>query len=251
MQIQFVVGNWKMYKTQDEMRAFMREFSQIYRASSERTGRWLGLAAPFTLIDAARACCGEFQLPLHIGAQNMHDASSGAFTGEIALEMLRDRGAEFALLGHSERRALFGERDEFINRKVKKALSRDFRALLCVGESQPPAGLEETREILKRQLSECLRDVELPAPGSLLIAYEPSWAIGTGKSADLDHIQRAHEIISDWLQQRFAGQTIPLLYGGSVTLRNAQSIGALARVDGILIGGASLSAGEFSALASL
>lgn len=244
----FIIGNWKMYKTDAEMRAFVQEFSQISQGSAPRAETWLGLAVPFTLIDAARASCSEHQLPIHIGAQNMHDATAGAFTGEIAMEMLRDRGAEFVILGHSERRSLFGESDDFINKKVKKALLCEFKTVLCVGESLQEHLAGNTSKILESQLDGCLQGVEAFQPGSLSIAYEPRWAIGTGQKADSEHIQSAHLVCFEWLQKRFPKQSVPLLYGGSVSERNICEICALLNVNGVLVGGASLIAREFFAL---
>ncbi len=247
MQGKFVIGNWKMYKTQQQAREFVEEFAGS-RATEVVSDVWSGIAVPFTLIDIVQSAAKAKNCSLHIGAQNMHPADQGAFTGEIALEMLIDRGAEFAILGHSERRLLFHESDALINKKVQRALHGSFRSIVCIGESAEENREGQTNAVLERQLSDSLRGVESAHLEHLMIAYEPVWAIGTGQMADLAHVERAHLCCRTWLLAHFPECKVPLLYGGSVSPRNARELRDASFIDGILAGSSSLSAGEFKEL---
>ncbi len=243
----FVVGNWKMYKTQQQAGEFIESFAKSVRAD-DPSDSWVGLAVPFTLIGQMHSLCRDFNCPLHIGAQNMHSAEQGAFTGEIALEMLLEQGAQFAILGHSERRRHFLEDDAFINLKVKRALSRKFRAIVCIGDTKEQQQEGRAIKVLHDQLDKTLAGISQEEAALLMIAYEPVWAIGTGQIASPDLIEKAHRECRSWLLKRFPDQAIPLLYGGSVTEANAAEIRSIDQVDGILVGGGSLSAQEFAVL---
>lgn len=235
---QWIVGNWKMYKTTQEAEQYWGELSEYLKDAHVD----VGLAVPFTLITTAVAKMKGTDLV--IGAQNMHDASEGAFTGEIAARMLVDAGAQFVILGHSERRTLFGETDEWIHKKVVRALESGLHVILCVGESLQAYEAEKTHEVLEKQLSIALEGLSAEQISNVSLAYEPVWAIGSGKPATKEKIQEVHAFLRQLIAQKTSEEIadkIYLLYGGSVQLRNAEGFLALSQVDGLLIGGSSLS----------
>lgn len=239
-----IIGNWKMYKTIEEARSFVKELiSSLQIAETDI----VGLAVPFTMIyPLSKEVEGDSSLL--IGAQNMNDASQGAFTGEIAGDMLLDAGARFVLLGHSERRHLYGEDDLFINRKVKKAIEVGLQPILCVGETEKEYEEGKTHSVIERQLSEGLKDLEAGQLQKLMIAYEPVWAIGTSLSATPEIAQEVHSFCRQFLTSKFNedfAQRIAILYGGSVKSNNAHDLLAQPDIDGLLIGGASLSLESF------
>ncbi len=172
-----IVGNWKMYKTIQEAENFVKTLAPLI-AKSQAT---VYLAVPFTALHSVRKCADQLKISLEIGAQNMNDALEGAFTGEISAKMVKEAGGSFAILGHSERRHVFGETDAFINKKVKRALSENLQPIFCLGETGQEREAGKTESVLERQLSLGLEGVrELK---NLVLAYEPVWAIGTGKVA--------------------------------------------------------------------
>ncbi len=235
-----IAGNWKMYKTGDDAATFVQALAGISAT--------VYLAVPFTAIAAAKKAAKGGSI--RIGAQNMHDATEGAFTGEISGAMLRDVGAEFVLLGHSERRHVFGETDEFINRKVHRAQSDGLQPILCVGETLEQREAGEMESVLRGQIESSLAGVE--SLSDLILAYEPVWAIGTGRTATPQQAQEAHAfcrgaIAEKWGQE--AAQGISLLYGGSVKPDNAAELLAQPDIDGVLVGGASLEVDSFKAIA--
>jgi len=232
-----VVGNWKMYKTAREAAGYVEELIPLIEGCSAS----VFLAVPFTSIaTASKASKGTEML---IGAQNMNDAREGAFTGEIAALMLKEAGAEFVLIGHSERRRFFGETDALIQKKVMRALSDDLIPILCVGETLEEREAGQTEEVLRRQIEVALKEVPTEEVAKLILAYEPVWAIGTGKSATAQIAQEAHAICKDVLGEVFGKRKaalIPILYGGSVTEKNVTDLIAQKEIDGVLVGGSSL-----------
>ena len=183
----------------------------------------------------------------YIGAQNMYPAENGAFTGEISPDMIRAAGASWVLVGHSERRHLLGENDEFIGNKLRFALEKGLDVMLCVGETLQERENGEVSAVLERQLSRALTEVPETAIAHLAVAYEPVWAIGTGRSAGPEDIMKAHTLAANLLEKHFGRvREVPLLYGGSVKPENAATILALDNVDGVLVGGASLQAESFT-----
>jgi len=233
----WVIGNWKMYKTARQATDFAEQLLPLL----EETEVQVCLAVPYTSI----APLAQFVkgTPLLVGAQNMHDASEGAFTGEIAAIMLKEAGASFVLLGHSERRQIFRETDAMVEKKVLRALQDGLKPVLCVGETleEREAGREE--EVLRRQLEAALSGVPKEAAGQILVAYEPVWAIGTGKAATPRQAEKAHAVCRSILEEIFGKRkaaAIPLLYGGSVKPENAAELLAEKEIDGVLVGGASL-----------
>jgi triosephosphate isomerase len=232
-----VVGNWKMYKTAREAADYLEELLPLIEGCTAD----VYLAVPYTSVaTAAKAAKGSRVL---IGAQNMNDAREGAFTGEIAALMLKEAGAEFVLLGHSERRHHFDETNQFIHRKIIRALADDLIPILCVGETLEEREAGRMEEVLREQIEKGLAGIPAEEAGKILLAYEPVWAIGTGKSASAAMAQEAHafckEVLGDLFGKRKAG-TLPILYGGSVSDANIADLIAQKDISGVLVGGSSL-----------
>lgn len=208
------------------------------------------LAVPYTSIASASRYAKDTSIV--IGAQNMNDAREGAFTGEIAGLMLKEAGASFVILGHSERRHVFGETDAFIHGKVLRALQDDLIPILCVGETLKEREAEKTEAVLKKQLETALEGVPKEDSENVIIAYEPVWAIGTGKTATPKMAQEAHAFCRECLSEVFGKRkaaTISILYGGSVKPDNAAQLVAQKDIDGVLVGGASLDPETFAKIA--
>jgi triosephosphate isomerase len=244
-QTSLIIANWKMYKLQAETEAFIAELKPLIAESTAAV--WI--AVSFTVLTAAKQSATDSAI--QIGAQNMNDASEGAFTGEVAAKMLLDVGAQFVLLGHSERRQYFQENNAFINRKIKRALVAGLRPVLCIGETLPERNAGETEDVLATQISECLADIDVEAIDDLVIAYEPVWAIGTGMSATPEMAQETHNFCREYLAQQYGAHHaahIPLLYGGSVKPENATVLLIQPDIDGLLVGSASLQAASLAAI---
>lgn len=240
---QVIAGNWKMYKTIQETESFIKELTPLV-SDSEAS---VFLSVPFTAIHAAAEAAKETNIV--IGAQNMNDASEGAFTGEIAAKMLLEAGAKFVIIGHSERRHVFGEDDSFINKKIKRALSDSLTPVFCIGETLEQRDGGSTETILKDQITQGLADVSPEEMSKILIAYEPVWAIGTGKTATPAHAQEVHQYIREAIKDLWDEETaanMVIMYGGSVKPNNARHLMEQSDIDGLLVGGASLSVESFS-----
>lgn len=239
----YVVGNWKMYKTARQATDYLEELEPKIKHCRSR----VYLAVPFTSIASAAKFAKKTNIV--IGAQNMNDASEGAFTGEIAGLMLAEAGAEFVLLGHSERRRFFGETNALIHQKVIRALQDGLQPILCVGEELSEREEGRTKEVLKEQISECLKKIPLEEVKKVLLAYEPVWAIGTGKTATPKLAEEAHkfcrECVSKLFNEEIADQ-MPILYGGSVKPETTADLAGQKNIDGVLVGGASLDPKTFS-----
>ncbi len=240
-----MAGNWKMYKTIAEAKEFISQIIPLVEKSSHK----VYLAVPFTAIQSAvKKAEGSSVV---IGAQNMNDASEGAFTGEIAAQMLKDAGAQFVILGHSERRAIFGEDDGYINKKVKKALSDGLQPILCIGETLEQREAGETNDVLKKQLQGSLEGVDAAAMSNIVVAYEPVWAIGTGKTATPEMAQEAHAYIRGCIAKMWDAKVAKALiiqYGGSVKPANVKELMSQDDIDGALVGGAALDQESFAAI---
>ena len=240
-----IAGNWKMYKTIEEAIDYVETLTPLIKKSQGS----VYLAVPFTALYPTAQKMKELKSPITLGAQNMNDASEGAFTGEIAAKMLVDAGADFVILGHSERRHIFHESDELINKKVKQALKNELQPILCVGETFEEREQERTEEVLQKQLTKGLKGVGVKALSTLILAYEPVWAIGTGKVAEPADAQAAHLFCRRFLSEKIgeeAALRLTILYGGSVKPENAAELLAQEEIDGVLVGGASLSPQLFS-----
>jgi triosephosphate isomerase len=238
-----IAGNWKMNKTPAEAAALARDLAT---AAGQRTDVEIVICPPFTALDAAgQAVTGTL---VRLGAQNLHPEKSGAFTGEVSAEMLRDLRVSHVILGHSERRALFGETDAFINLKVLAALKNQLRPIFCVGETLTERESGATLKVVQAQVERGLEGVGREQAAELVVAYEPVWAIGTGKVATTEQAQEVHAFIRSLLAKLFGdaiAQKIRILYGGSMKPANAPELLAQPDIDGGLIGGASLEARSF------
>jgi triosephosphate isomerase len=240
----YLAANWKMHKTTEEAERFLGEF--LPRVSE--SGPEVVICPPFTSLRAAVELC--FESPVRVAAQNMHEADEGAFTGEISPPMLLDLGVDGVILGHSERRQYFAETDEALARKVPAALGAGLEPILCVGENEAQRDGDETEEVLTRQIQADLADVPDARLSEVVIAYEPIWAIGTGRTATPQQAQQAIELIRRLIDGRSdtAAAAIRILYGGSVKPDNAAELISQPDVDGALVGGASLDPGDFAAV---
>jgi triosephosphate isomerase len=232
-----VVGNWKM----NGSRAALGELAAIAAAAREARGVDVAVCPPFTLIPLAVPRAGG----LAVGAQDCHSKDSGAHTGNVSAPMLKEAGARLAIVGHSERRAGQGESDEAVRAKAEAALRHGLQAIVCVGESEAERESGRAVERVADQLAGSIPDFS--GEGELVVAYEPIWAIGTGRTAAPADVAEMHSAIRDALTGRFgdAGGRIRILYGGSVNAGNAAELFALDNVDGALVGGASLTAAQF------
>lgn len=243
-----IAGNWKMYKTTEETQSFVQQLLPSLNVND----REILLAVPFTLIQTAASMAGD-NPAVKVGAQNMNDCSEGAFTGEIAGHMLLDIGAQFVLLGHSERRQLFGEDNAFINRKVKRAFIDGILPVVCVGETLQEREGGQTEAVLREQLSESLADIPAENMPSIILAYEPVWAIGTGKTATPEQAQEVHQMLRAAVSETWGADvaaSLRILYGGSVKPANAGELLSQTDIDGVLVGGASLDADSFAQIAN-
>lgn len=245
--IKLFAANWKMHKTRTEARQTAAELARLAAASLPQDREVL-VIAPFTAIDAAvEGVAGAARFS--VGAQDFYPASHGAFTGEVSPAMLLDAGAVYALTGHSERRHVLGESDAFVGQKTAFGLSCGLKVILCVGEKIEERQAGQLGEVLTRQIRSGLADVPAGiAPEAISLAYEPVWAIGTGLVAGPAEILEAHALVRKLLAEKFgvAAREVRILYGGSVKPDNAAEIIALDNVDGVLVGGASLKADDFS-----
>jgi len=241
----FVAGNWKMHTTIAEG----RELARAIRAQLEGVeGVRIAVIPPFTSVAAVAEVLRSSRI--EVGGQDLHWEEKGAFTGEVSGPMLRDAGASLVLVGHSERRQYFGETDESANRKVRAALATGLSPVLCVGETLAERDGGRTLEVVGRQVREGLAGLTPDELGRVCIAYEPVWAIGTGRTAAPEQAQEVHAAVRSILRELGGNvaDAIPILYGGSVKPDNAPALLALPDVDGALVGGASLKASSFSAI---
>lgn len=239
----FVAGNWKMYKTAAEARVLL---SELLPGLTAIQGVEIVLCPPYTSILPVAALLEG--TAIGVGAQNMHWEASGAYTGEVAPPMLAEF-CKYVIIGHSERRAYFGETDATVNRKVKAALEHGLVPIMCVGETLAENEAGITSEVVSRQVKGGLSGIDAKSIGSLVIAYEPVWAIGTGRAATSEG---ANAVIADIIRVAFGqvysgglAQDVRVLYGGSVKASNAREFFQQSDIDGALVGGASLKASEF------
>ena len=241
----YLAANWKMHKTVPEADAFLDRFLGDIGHLSDRD---IVVCPPFTALPATVDRCRRS--PVRVAAQNMHEQESGAFTGEISAPMLTTMGVEAVVLGHSERRAMFGETDEALARKVPGALAAGLEPILCVGESEAERDAGQTEVVLRRQLGADLAEVGDERLPSVVIAYEPIWAIGTGKTATPEQAEEAIAFIRSLLSARDsdAADATRILYGGSVKPDNAAELLGREEIDGALVGGASLDPADFLAI---
>jgi len=238
----FVCGNWKMHKTVAEAVELVRELRQRLNTQIQ-----VGIAPPFTALAPVKAALQGS--PIQLFAQNCHHEKQGAFTGEVSAPMLKELGCDGVILGHSERRQLFGETDEGVNKKLKAALEAQLHPIVCVGETLAEREASRTWEVVSRQIRGAFNGLAADAVGRCTIAYEPVWAIGTGKTATTGQAQEVHGQIRGLLRE-IAGPAVAdavrIQYGGSVKPDNAAELLGQPDIDGALVGGASLKADDFA-----
>uniref|UniRef100_A0A832LJW0 Triosephosphate isomerase n=1 Tax=Ignavibacterium album TaxID=591197 RepID=A0A832LJW0_9BACT len=244
MRRKVIAGNWKMNNDLQQSVTLIEELKS--NLSNKSVNCDVVICPPFTsLYEAKKIIDGSI---IKLGAQNMFYEDSGAFTGEISAPMLKSVGCEYVILGHSERRTIFGEKDDMINKKVRKAISQNLKPILCVGETLEEREKDVTEKVVKRQIEKGLNYVTPDEVLSVIIAYEPVWAIGTGKTATPEQAQEVHEFIRKLLASMYSkdfAELIPIQYGGSVKPDNAKELLSQKDIDGALVGGACLKADSF------
>ena len=240
-----VVANWKMHGTQGDA---LKLATGVFAATRPQRNVEVALAPPFTALAAVAAALRGGAVKL--AAQNLHWETEGAFTGEIGSQMLRDLDCQYVIVGHSERRRLFGESDAIVAKKVAAALGAGLRPILCVGETLGERRDGATRRVIARQLRVALKGLSESAIKNITVAYEPVWAIGTGKIATPEQIAAVHRFVRERLRRRAGrgAQACRILYGGSVRPDNAAELAAVPGVDGALVGGASLKVDAFASI---
>jgi triosephosphate isomerase len=245
----FICGNWKMNGTLEETSALLGGlvglWDERYRSVE------VAVCPPFTSLALALDKLSGRGVQIAVGAQNCHSDTKGAFTGEISTRMLSEAGCTYVIVGHSERRTIFNESNEFINKKIKAALGVGLKPILCIGESHEERELAQTYEVLLHQLTEGLRGIAGAQMKMITIAYEPVWAIGTGRTATPDIAQDSHSYIRSEIAKLYdetIASQITIQYGGSMNAANAAELLAQPDIDGGLIGGASLDAKAFMAI---
>jgi len=240
----FIAGNWKMNKTIREAVDFTNQLKNLIAGLDDRD---VIIAPPFTaLYPVAEALRGS---QIHLSAQNQSDKAEGAYTGEVSARMLVDAGCRHVIIGHSERRNLFGEKDTVISAKVKIALASGLKPIFCIGETLDEREEDRTFSVIERQIKEGLNNLNRDDIRRLVIAYEPVWAIGTGKTATPGQAQEIHAFIRHLMDATYgepAAGDIPILYGGSVNPKNIGALMAERDINGVLVGGASLEIESFS-----
>ena len=233
-----IAGNWKMHKNVEDIEQFLNQFKDLVQ---DNQGTEIVVCVPFTgLYTAGKAMAGS---NISLGAQNMYPASQGAFTGEVSPEMLIDLGVSHVIIGHSERREILGERDQFIQAKVQKALEVELTPILCVGETLEEREQGLTQEKCRIQVTKALEGINSNEVEKVIIAYEPIWAIGTGKNASPQDAEETIAYIRGVLSQLYSedvGQKVRIQYGGSVKADNIKELMNMKNIDGALVGGASL-----------
>jgi triosephosphate isomerase (TIM) len=242
--VPFIAANWKMFKTVHEAVVFAKEFRNLVK---DTTDVEIVVAPPFTALHSVAEAVRNSTVG--VAGQNLHWEREGAFTGEVSAGMLKEAGAEYVIIGHSERRRLFHETDETVNRKLVAALAAELTAIVCIGETLEEREKNETLAVLDRQIKAGLDGLTGEQVASLVIAYEPVWAIGTGRNATPQQAGEAHAHIRSRVRQWFGGPAADhchVIYGGSVKPDNIHELVLLPDVDGALVGGASLDVKAFS-----
>jgi triosephosphate isomerase len=244
MRKKVIAGNWKMNNDLSESQNLISKL--ISGLSNEKVNCDVIVCPPFTSLSEANSLLKKSIIKL--GAQNMYFEENGAFTGEISASMLKNTGCEYVILGHSERRTIFGETDQVINKKIKKALQSDLLPIFCVGESLQERESEVTNDIIKRQITEGLKNISSAEMQKIIIAYEPVWAIGTGKTASPQQAEDVHAFIRGLVKSLYSNEIaegLVIQYGGSVKPDNAKELLSQKDIDGALVGGACLKSESF------
>lgn len=238
-----IAGNWKMYKTGHEAVTTAKELAQL---CSNIHDVEIMIAPSFLSLPLVTAALEDTKI--NVGAQNLYFEKEGAFTGEVSADMIKAAGAQYVIIGHSERRLYFGETDSSVCKKIKSAIGSGLKPVLCIGETESQRADEKTFSILDKQVSNGLKGFGLDELADLVLAYEPVWAIGTGKTASIDQVSQVHQYLRSSLEKLFSkdfSNQTRLLYGGSVNPENVKNLMGIEDVDGALVGGASLDANKF------
>ncbi len=238
-----IAGNWKMNNTKAQTYALLNDLVPLVKDAEAE----VVICVPYTSIWAAGDAIKGTNI--HLGAENVHWAEKGAFTGEISADMLKEQGVEYVIIGHSERRQYFGETDQTVNMRVKAALAHGLKPIICVGETLEEREGGKVEEVLVRQTTEAFKDIDKDELKNIVIAYEPVWAIGTGKTATAQDANDTIAIIRGTIAKLYCEKCadgIRIQYGGSMNPKNAKELMAMPQIDGGLIGGASLKAVDFS-----
>jgi len=238
-----IAGNWKM---NNDLKESITLVSEIKTSLEKRENIDVILCPPFTSLETASALLKDSHIKL--GAQNMHFEDSGAFTGEISAKMLKSVGCEYVILGHSERRTIFNETDEVINKKIKKALSENLKVIFCIGETLEEREKGTTNSVLEKQIKNGLVGISSSQMENIIVAYEPVWAIGTGKTASPQQAEEAHNFIRSIISEIFSdfiAESTIIQYGGSVKPDNAKELMGQDNINGALVGGACLKSKSF------
>jgi triosephosphate isomerase (TIM) len=244
MRKKIIAGNWKMNNDITETQNLISKLKAGLNKKSINCS--VIICPPFTSLQEANSLIAGTEIKL--GAQNMHEEDNGAFTGEISAGMLLSVGCEYVILGHSERRAIYKESDELINKKIRKALEKGLNPIFCVGESLEEREKDITKDVVKRQVIEGLKHVSKSELERIIIAYEPVWAIGTGKTASPAQAEEVHHFIRELIQEEYgqdSAEKMIIQYGGSVKPDNAKELLSQENIDGALVGGACLKADSF------
>ncbi|RJP22266.1 MAG: triose-phosphate isomerase [Deltaproteobacteria bacterium] len=243
MRVPVIAGNWKMFKTAGESEGFVRAFLPLVAGVS---GVEIVIAPPFPSIAAVAGLTRG--TAVGVASQNVHFENEGAFTGEVSPRMVADAGATHCIIGHSERRQYFAETDDSVNRKVRAAMAAGLTPILCLGETLAERESGKTFDVVLRQLRGALKDIPAADASRIVVAYEPVWAIGTGKTASPAQAQEVHAFLRRSLAELWGGAaaSVRLLYGGSVKPDNIAELMAKEDIDGALVGGASLSPESFA-----
>lgn len=242
----FIAANWKLNNTVPESLKFVAAFTADLKSA---TGVDIAIAPPFTALYSLGVALADTEFKL--AAQNVYWEDSGAFTGEISGPMLVDVGCEYVIIGHSERRQFFGETDATVNRRIAAALRNKLTPIFCVGESLDEREANRTWDVIQTQLAGGLRGIDVAGLRDFVIAYEPVWAIGTGKTATSGQAQEVHGLIRNYLRDAHGNEVadkVRILYGGSVKPSNSRELLANPDIDGALVGGASLKPDQFAAI---
>ncbi len=246
MRVPFIAGNWKMYMTGAQTEELL--LSLKTRLAGVKDAE-IGVCPPFPYLKLASGLLKGSNIGL--GAQNMGWETQGAFTGEVSPVMLVDCGCKYVILGHSERRQYIKETDDLINKKLQLALKSGLSPIVCIGETLEERERDETEKVVEKQIEGCLKELTSAQMADVTLAYEPVWAIGTGKTATPEQAQSVHRLIRDWLSKRFepsAARKVRIQYGGSVKPENARELLSQPDIDGALVGGASLKADQFESI---
>lgn len=243
--MKYLIGNHKMNLSKTELIKYFKDLKKVAKQSDN----FVGVCLPSVYLDLAQKMCKHTKI--HYGAENMFYKESGAYTGEISANMLKDFDTEMVILGHSERRSIFGETDDVVNEKVLVALEKGLTPILCIGETKDQRENKETNKVLKKQLTKGLKGITKEDLSKVIFAYEPVWAIGTGVSATKEDAEKTIKHIKETIAKLYDLPTldgIVVLYGGSLNGKNVNDILSQPHIDGGLIGGASLKVSEFEKL---